>query len=493
MYAGYGFRKFEIGDVDVLFANGKFHLFHLVLPNHDYIAHAVSEDGLAWQRVENALFIGQPGDWDDDMLWTMHVSPNPHVAGEYRMFYTGLSMREEGRVQRVGMARSRDLHTWTKETNGYPLELGAEHYENSLDEGRHWVSFRDPFYTCVEGQGYLLAAARVNEGPVIRRGCAALLKETAPDQFELSPPLHHPGRYDDFEVPGTFELGGATYLIGSIREDVKVHYWQADSFDGEYQNFSDNVLLPRGNYAARVCRDEARVLVWNFYIRGKREDTQHLLPPPKEIVRAENGNLRLKSYKGFDETVYETLELSDIAPLEPQFNPERRSAVEGNTLNFGCTSGFELFLLKGAYNDYRLTGNLSLKSEGKCGLVLHADGDNAYYISLDVHKGLAQIRYWAANPNGTFQTAFIYEPLQEAYYIPGEAPHAFSLITFGSYIELSVDGYVRLTLADDGQLNGRVGFYTESAFLNVTDLSLDLLECPKDSPYVSQRPVENQD
>ena len=423
----------------------------------------------------------------------MHVSPNPHVAGEYRMFYTGLSMREEGRVQRVGVARSRDLYTWTKDTQNYPLELSGEHYESSLDEGRHWVSFRDPYYTCVAGQGYLLAAARVNQGPIIRRGCAALLKETSPDQFELLSPLHHPGRYDDFEVPGTFELGGSTYLIGSIREDVKVHYWQADSFRSDYQNFSDNVLLPRGNYAARVCRDEERVLVWNFYIRGRREDTQHLLPPPKEIVRADDGSLQLKSYKGFDKTVYETLDLEDIAPLEPQFNSKRHSTLTGATLNFGCTSGFELFLLKGTYNDYRLTGNLSLQGEGKCGLVLHANGDNAYYISLDVHKGLAQIRYWAANPNGTFQDAFIYEPLQAAHYIPGEAPHAFSLIAFGSYIELSIDGYVRLTLADDGQLSGRVGFYTESAFLDVEDLALESLECPKDSPYVSQDPASAQD
>lgn len=46
MYTGSGFRAFEVGDIDVLWHDGLFHLFHLVLPNHDYIAHAVSEDGL---------------------------------------------------------------------------------------------------------------------------------------------------------------------------------------------------------------------------------------------------------------------------------------------------------------------------------------------------------------------------------------------------------------------------------------------------------------
>ena len=48
-------------------------LFHLIIPNHDYIAHAVSKDGISWKRVKNALFVGDPGEWDDDMLWTMHV------------------------------------------------------------------------------------------------------------------------------------------------------------------------------------------------------------------------------------------------------------------------------------------------------------------------------------------------------------------------------------------------------------------------------------
>ena len=78
MYSGYGFRKSEIGDVDVVVHNGEYHLFHLTLPNHDYIAHAVSRDGLHWRRVKNALFISDPPAWDDDMLWTMHVSRDPH-------------------------------------------------------------------------------------------------------------------------------------------------------------------------------------------------------------------------------------------------------------------------------------------------------------------------------------------------------------------------------------------------------------------------------
>ena len=42
MYSGFGFNDFEIGDVHVVRHEGLYHLFHLVLPNHAYIAHAVS-------------------------------------------------------------------------------------------------------------------------------------------------------------------------------------------------------------------------------------------------------------------------------------------------------------------------------------------------------------------------------------------------------------------------------------------------------------------
>lgn len=73
MYSGRGFREWEIGDVEVIKEGDTYHLFHLVLPNHDYIAHATSKDCINWVRVKNALFVGDPGEWDDDMLWTMSV------------------------------------------------------------------------------------------------------------------------------------------------------------------------------------------------------------------------------------------------------------------------------------------------------------------------------------------------------------------------------------------------------------------------------------
>lgn len=492
MYTGSGFRAFEVGDIDVLWHEGLFHLFHLVLPNHDYIAHAVSDDGLTWRRVNNALFISDPGAFDDDMLWTMHVSPDLHDGG-WRMFYTGLCLSEYGRIQRVGIARSDDLYKWEKVTGEHlPIEAPATGFEHSADDGREWVSFRDPFFIDHDGKGYLLVTARVDSGPMIRRGAVALGEEVEPDHFEFrEEPLFHPGRYDDVEVPSVFELDGRYYLLGSIREDRKVHYWYADSLFGPYRNNSDNVLMPQGNYAARVCSvsGDDRKLVWSFFFRNGELAEDRLLPPPKEIV-AEDGHLRLRSYRGFDAAVTEKIEVSDVMPPVALFG-DRGGTSESTSdgWRMGTNSGFEGFLLRGEHRDYRLSGVLNVENEGKVGLVIHLDDEgDGYYISLDPIKAIAQIRYWSSRPGGTVDEAFEYRQLQAAFHVAKQGPIPFLLISFGSYIELSVHGDVMLALSDDRHQEGRVGFYVESAQVRITDLEMEVLYSPPNSAYVAQDP-----
>ncbi len=486
MYSGYGFRNFEIGDVDVVCHDGLYHLFHLTLPNHDYIAHAVSKDGLKWRRVKNALFISDPEAWDDDMLWTMHVSPDPYRDGMWRMFYTGLCMQERGRIQRVGVARSRDLYHWEKDDSGrYPLSVSQAHYEHSLEQGRGWVSFRDPFCFREDGKTYLLAAARVPKGPVIRRGCVALVEETAENRFDFHPPLFHPMHYDDLEVPNLVWIGGRYYLIASIREDVKVHYWYADDFSGPYRNFYDNVLMPQGNYAARVSKDGDRHLVWNFFFKGLTTQGNHMMAPPKELAVDEGGHLRLKTFSGFQDLVGDRCSASDLEPLDRLFdNPNGSEKTDSGTCWIGCESGFEAFLTRGQYRDFMLKGALNLEGHGKCGLVFRIDDSgDGYYLSLDLFKGIAQIRAWGHRPDGGIEEAFSYDQLQAGHYVATEDPHRFCLLVYEQYIEFSLDGYVLLTLADDRYETGRLGFYVESARVRIDGLSLETMRSPSSESY----------
>ncbi len=486
MYSGYGFRKSEIGDVDVVVHNGEYHLFHLTLPNHDYIAHAVSRDGLHWRRVKNALFISDPPAWDDDMLWTMHVTPDPHQPGAWRMFYTGLSMEERGRVQRVGLAVSDDLYDWRKvDDPPFPLEAQAPHYESTVDEGRNWVSFRDPYFVQHNGEGYLMVSARVAHGPIIRRGCVAALKETAPNYFELLPPGAYPMRYDDLEVPNLFKLDDLYYLVCSIREDVKVHYWYADDIEGPYRNLSDNVLLPQGNYAARICQDGDRYLVWNFFYKGLRTGGVHLMAPPKELVAADDGRLRLKRFSGFQQLLSSQQDPQRLFPLAPVLgNSNARSDAAPGMCKVECKSGMEMFVLQGEYDDFVLSGDLHIEDSGKYGLVLRVDehGDG-YFLSLDLDKGMAQLRAWAYNPHGSHEEAFHYQQLQGSNFLTGPGPHRFSLLAYGQYFELSLNGFTVLSLADDQFARGRIGFYSEGATFRVENLTFYTCTTPLSAEY----------
>ena len=136
MYASHGFLRSDIGDVDVVYHDGEYHLFHLVLPNHDFIAHAVSRDGMTWRRVQNALFVDDPGAWDDDMLWTMHVTADPDAPGRWRMFYTGLSRHEYDLVRTLPDASHCFLIRHGKESVVARLDLTGESELLTILSGR---------------------------------------------------------------------------------------------------------------------------------------------------------------------------------------------------------------------------------------------------------------------------------------------------------------------------------------------------------------------
>jgi hypothetical protein len=58
-------------------------------------------------------------------------------------------------------------------------------------------------------------------------------------------------------------LNDEYYLIGSIREDAKIRYWHTDQIGKPWRSYHDNVLMAKGNYAGRVCRDDRGWLLWN--------------------------------------------------------------------------------------------------------------------------------------------------------------------------------------------------------------------------------------
>lgn len=72
----------------------------------------------------------------------------------------------------------------------YCDQLGSARWQRAYNAGARpqrllWASTgtKDPFYFREGDRGWLLAAARVNSGPLIRRGCVGFMEEASPNHF----------------------------------------------------------------------------------------------------------------------------------------------------------------------------------------------------------------------------------------------------------------------------------------------------------------------
>lgn len=489
MYAGAGYSDWEIGDIDVFVHEGEYHLFHLIIPNHDYIAHAVSRDGMSWRRVKNALFVGDPGSWDDDMLWTMHVS-----RGEDRflMYYTGLRRSDRGTSQSIGLATSSDLGAWEKsEGPGWPLESAGPYYESRSQNDRGWISFRDPFRFRHGGDDYLLVCARSSEGPISRRGCVGLARWDG-EQYRMGPPLLYPRMYDDIECPSVVELGGRFYLVGSIREDIKVRYWAADSFRGNYRSFHSDILLPRGNYAARVVKDGPHQLIYNFYFTDRQVNSLRVLPPPKQLDVDEKGRLLLRSFHRWEEKVTDVVKQEGLEQPVPLLrNPTSAQELDGRTWRFSSESGYEIFSLPKPASSLIWEGTLTLEGLGKCGLHIDSDSQgNGFFFPFDFVGQYVTARTWGFNEADS-RNNFVFKNLQSNLFKSARKNSVyFRLIRYGNYYELSIDGIVVLTLMDYSMSGDRMGIYAASSVVSLRDSVVKLLPTPVDE-YASQEATLN--
>ncbi|MEM1122559.1 MAG: glycosyl hydrolase family 32 [Bacteroidota bacterium] len=488
MYSGSGYSDWEIGDVDVFIHDGVYHLFHLIIPNHDYIAHASSRDGITWKREKNALFVGHPGEWDDDMLWTMHVSRS---KDHFVMYYTGLQRKDRGGVQQIGMAVSTDLIHWQKVQKGnLPIGSQAPHYESKTNTPREWLSFRDPFCFKNGADIYLLICARSSYGPVSRRGCVGVAK-LENGTFQLRKPLLYPMVYDDVECPCVFELKGRFYLVGSIREDIKVRYWFAPQFLGEYHSFRADVLLPQGNYAARIVQDGDHLLVYNFFFLDGSVSTLRVLPPPKQLDTQADGQLVLKTFHRWEKMVKKTIFQDRFSTIKSLFqNPTATFRRNQKSWTVGAKSGYEIFAFPKPADSFIWEGKITVKGMGKFGLVTDLDETgNGYFISFDITNGLVQIRAWGFN-EANKQSNFIFNNIQSNIFkLFTPNVFDFQLIRYGNYIELSINDLVKLTLIDYTYSGGYIGLYSASSIISLSTSQLKVLPNPQ-SEYASQEEMQ---
>jgi beta-fructofuranosidase len=278
------------------------------------------------------------------------------------------------------------------------------------------------------------------------------------------------------------------YLIGSIREDIKIRYWFANDFFGEYQSFNEDVLLPQGNYAARIVHDGEHLLIFNFFYTNGQIDALRVLPPPKELFADSTGMLVLKSYYRWEMMVIKTIEQSEFAlPSQLLKNPTAFFSISEKKCTCTSRSGYELFCFAKPSENFIWEGKLMMEGVGKFGLTSDMDKEgNGYFISFDMSNGYVSIRSWGFNPVNSRHN-FIFKEIQSSFFtIKKSKDFNFQLIRYGNYIEFSIDGAVKLTLMDYTFSAGYIGMYTSSSVICLQNSVLKTLPDQVDE-YASQQ------
>lgn len=297
----------------------EYHVFYLQAPRalgdpdarhrNATIGHAVSRDLRNWTLLPDALSPGTAGQWDDLATWTGSVIEH---HGAWRMFYTGISTRDDGRVQRIGAATSGDLVHWTKD-DANPL-LGADErwYERYDASSWHEEAWRDPwvFHNPATGDFRMFLCARVNHGPPDGRGVVGHARSDDLRRWEILAPVTEAGEFGHLEVPQLVEIRGTWYLVFSVYEwahaDARLrrapavagtHYMTSADPLGPFTTLTDEFLAGDrhgSRYAGKLLRDPKDRLVYmafSQYPDGPGTDFRGELSDPVPVTVLDGGRL----------------------------------------------------------------------------------------------------------------------------------------------------------------------------------------------------------
>lgn len=201
--------------------DGQRHVFYLQAPralgdpslrhHHATIGHAVPDGARGWEVLPDAVRPGPSGSWDDLATWTGSAIRHD---GRWYMLYTGVSRKEHGLVQRIGLAISDDLLNWRKHPGNPVLEADPRWYEVVTDGRSPDQAWRDPWvFRCGrDGCFHVLVTARSRLGELDGAGVLGHARSVDLVSWDVLEPLTAPGEFAQLEVPQLVPTGRG-YLI----------------------------------------------------------------------------------------------------------------------------------------------------------------------------------------------------------------------------------------------------------------------------------------
>jgi beta-fructofuranosidase len=466
----------EIGDFEIVTHQDRLHLFYLSLPSHDLVGHLVSDDGLNWQQLPHALRTGNPGEFDDDQIWTMGMF---ELRGKWFMLYT--SNQKGGRVQVVGLATSDDLIHWTKHDKN-PVACADPRWYEATQTGNYRVDWRDPHITFHDGKLHAFICARENQGPLNHRGCAGYFTSTDGYRWEIQPPACTPRNSYDFECPSVFELNGRYYMVAMPGGHNRTIYRIADRIEGPYRRPIDDSLTPGLNMSVRPCmfRGELHLFHWN---RGPVDWTNayssYACVSSPKVVRADaQGQLQLES---FDWS-------AQASAAAEKMNSETPTAIttgqwhwQNQQWHGSSDFGTGIALLQNCPMDFEITVDvqtdacefgvvLRSEREGDCGLFARCIPGRS---CVELVKQFYNRRH---GPESLWRGRKV---LQNYHFTPSpQGTYRLRLIAWGPNVEFNVNGRLVLSELSLPTRHGQLGLFVEDGRAIFSNLLIRPLRPP---------------
>ena len=256
---------------------GTVHAFHLqrlrpgatrTIEEERSVGHAVSRDLVHWQELPAAISPGPAGALDDMEIFTGCT----YKRGDtYYLFYTMKSSRENGQVQRLALATSKDLLHWEKYPDNPVLTPDPRWYCTEEHPALYGlVDCRDlSIVDAPDGKGYYgFYAARVPSEEMSEGAVIACCYSEDLIHWEQRPPVFRSDKYTIVEVPEVFQLDGKWYMLLLCNNEygnrelfpdqpeiiMGTIYAVADSVEGPYREPEDNLLLASRMHNGFSCR-----------------------------------------------------------------------------------------------------------------------------------------------------------------------------------------------------------------------------------------------